>query len=376
MLSKIQVNEQGIELAYIDSGPPEGRESYRTLIAIHGYGWSSAVFQKALPEAKKKGIRLIALNRRQFPESTPYSEEELAFLKQPNFDRTKSLVFMQKRSFELIGFVHHAIEKLSLPALSSDGVGNITILAWSLGNIYSFSIMGCFNDSELPVPFKKTVKECISSIILFDPPVEACGIRPTEEYHSWPEKIFAENQDPNDPGNPAKAAKAIFDWTTGWYQYDHSSLEIKREDFIESNNHPIRPPTTESAPDAQDLLASAYPPSYESENLITAGLSLGAYRVIALYVLDKAKRHRKDREEVRAPFSGVGEEDLLADKKLSWLWCENAAWPCAFSPHLHRREFGFDGSDPKRQMVALPNANHFLQWEDPERFIDSVLPLM
>jgi hypothetical protein len=43
MSSKIVVNDERIQLAYIDSGPPEGMEVYRTLVAIHGYGWSSGM---------------------------------------------------------------------------------------------------------------------------------------------------------------------------------------------------------------------------------------------------------------------------------------------------------------------------------------------
>jgi hypothetical protein len=43
MTAKVEVNDQGIELSYIDSGPPEGVESYRTLIAFHGYLWSSGM---------------------------------------------------------------------------------------------------------------------------------------------------------------------------------------------------------------------------------------------------------------------------------------------------------------------------------------------
>jgi hypothetical protein len=109
---------------------------------------------------------MIAVNRRDFPDSTPYSPEELADLKSPEVDASKCLLFLHKRGLELIGFIHHIIEELGLPKNMPDGTGSITILAWSLGSIYCFSAMGCFNDTDLPAPLKKTIKECISGIIL------------------------------------------------------------------------------------------------------------------------------------------------------------------------------------------------------------------
>jgi len=376
MSHAIKVNQHGVELSYIDSGPPEGQTTYRTVIAIHGYGWSSGVFEKVLPAARKKGIRFIALNRRGFPGSTAYSKEELDVMKSPGAGIPDYLKFLQRRGLELIGFVHHAVENLKLPVLGPDGKGCITILGWSLGNVYSFSVLGCFNDTDLPSAWKNTVKEAISSVLLFDPPLEACGIRPSEQFSSWPEKVFVENQDPTDPTNPIRGAKAVNDWVSGWFQYNHSQEPANREDFIQANDHPIRPSTIGSAPDAQRLLKASYPPSFESEDLIMAGLTNGAFRVIALYVLDKANRQKTSEKEARPPFTDVGEDDLLDGKKLNWLWCENGAWPSAYNPHVHRKEYGFDGSDPNRKMVAIPNANHFVQWEDPERFIDYVLPLL
>jgi hypothetical protein len=38
MTSTAVVNDEGIQLAYIDSRPPEGMEVYRTLITAHGHG--------------------------------------------------------------------------------------------------------------------------------------------------------------------------------------------------------------------------------------------------------------------------------------------------------------------------------------------------
>jgi hypothetical protein len=197
-----------------------------------------------------------------------------------------------------------------------------------------------------------------------DPPIEACGLRPSDEYSSWPEYLFARQQDPNDPGNPtniARGVKAVNQWVSGWFKYDGNEMgsgKAKREILIEMNDHPMRPSTIESAPDASTLLGAAYPPAYESEDMIMLGLTSGAFRIIALYVLDEATHGAHE----GAFLSNSGSEDLITKKKLNWLWCENGPWTCAYNPHLHRDGFGFDGSNPMRKMVAIPDANHFVSF--------------
>jgi len=324
---------------------------------------------------------MIAVNRRGFPGSSPFSPEELtAFNNKKGVRIPEALSFMRQRGMEFIGFIHEAVKKLGLPRTREDDSGGITVLGWSLGNIYCLTTLACFNEQDLPESWKETVRNHVSTIHCLhnesDPPIEACGIRPSEEYSSWPEYLFARQQDPDDPGNPtniARGVKAVNQWVSGWFRYDDNKVgKANREIFIESNDHPMRPSTIESAPDASTLLEAAYPPAYESENSIMLGLTSGVFRTIALYVLDEPSRKTHD----GAFLTGSSSEDLITSKKLNWLWCENGPWTCAYNPHLHRDGFGFDGSNPMRKMVAIPNANHFLHWDDPAKFIQNVLPLM
>jgi hypothetical protein len=73
---------------------------------------------------------------------------------------------MRQRAFEIIGFVHEIIKQLDLPCNITEG-GGISILSWSLGLIYATAVINLFNDPHLSDELKKTVKECISSVILF-----------------------------------------------------------------------------------------------------------------------------------------------------------------------------------------------------------------
>jgi len=380
----IQVNEKGIKLGYIDSGPPDSA-SYRTLIAIHGYGYSADVFQKALPEARKKGFRMIALNRRDFPNSTPFTPEELSALDPSSLNITKYLTFIQQRSFEIIGFVHHAIQELGLPPPETGSEGNISVLGWSLGAFFAVAVMGCFDDPELPAAFRETVKEYISSVILYDPGIEAVAGRSSPSHSSWFEKIFMDNFDPANPTDFSKGMQAVAANLFGYFKYTFPSSPLSpdseeavklRESYIASNDNPIRSTLT-SVPDVPELFKSNLPGTIPNENLIAAGVNFGDYfKEIALYVLDgDISGVTRPQTEGKLPFSVCDPEGLMATKPLNWLWCENSTWSCAYPAQIYRERFGFDGKK-KRKMASVPDANHFIQWEDPEKFVTHLLPML
>jgi pimeloyl-ACP methyl ester carboxylesterase len=123
-------------------------------------------FQKALPEARRQGIRFIALNRRTFPGSTPFSQEELEEISPSKLNASTMVEFMHKRAMEIVGFVHGVIKQLDLPGKISEE-GGISVLGWSLGSLYCFAFINACNDPHLPDEWKKTIKECVSSVILY-----------------------------------------------------------------------------------------------------------------------------------------------------------------------------------------------------------------
>ncbi|KAI1789105.1 hypothetical protein LXA43DRAFT_1155890 [Ganoderma leucocontextum] len=61
-----------------DTGAPEGSADYTTLVILHGYIWHSAIFTRLIPLTKENNTRLILLNRRGYPGSAPYTEQERA----------------------------------------------------------------------------------------------------------------------------------------------------------------------------------------------------------------------------------------------------------------------------------------------------------
>ncbi|PPQ93339.1 hypothetical protein CVT25_014468 [Psilocybe cyanescens] len=130
---KVVVSESGVELAYTDSGAVESKSgSYTTVIAIHGMFFAAPVFKKVQACASSKGVRIIALNRRNYSGSTPFTPEEFNVLVNGSDEEKHS--WLKERGHEIARFIVALIKEKNLPKISPDGkTGGIVILGWSVG---------------------------------------------------------------------------------------------------------------------------------------------------------------------------------------------------------------------------------------------------
>ena len=145
----IVVNDSGIHVAYTDTGAPS-QSPYVTIVAIHGMCFSarsfhlslsSTIFLTQLPTATfkrvqdaaiKKGVRFVALNRRNYPGTTPYSEADNSAL--VNGTKEQKDAWHRDRGHEVGMFIHKFINKENLPPISADRkTGGIILLGWSAG---------------------------------------------------------------------------------------------------------------------------------------------------------------------------------------------------------------------------------------------------
>jgi len=154
-MPSLKLRNPKVEFSYLDSGDPNST-IYTTIVLVHGHTFHSGtkvllcpiislihrtgVFQRLLPLAAPRGVRIIAVNRRDYAESTLFSPAELNQLN--NGEQTARASFLQARGLEMAHFVAALIEKLNLPKPSEDRTnGGIALIGWSLGNILPMSIM-------------------------------------------------------------------------------------------------------------------------------------------------------------------------------------------------------------------------------------------
>ena len=151
-MQAIVVDQEGTKLSYIDSGVPssDARQSYTTIFAIHGTAFASrefnagmyasltvtfsclAVFNKVAALAGQYGIRFVAINRRDYPESTPFSPSDIQVLSTGTDDEKAG--FLRARGVEIATFIDRFAERNETTEVSADGkTGGFAILGWSLG---------------------------------------------------------------------------------------------------------------------------------------------------------------------------------------------------------------------------------------------------
>ena len=111
---------------------------------------SPGVFKQILPLASTFALRIICLSRREYEGSTPYSEDELKTIHDGS--EAERADFFRNEGTLIALFVDEIIQSLSLPKK-----GGVTVVGWSLGNLYTIAMRASIND--LPDNTKQRLKE-------------------------------------------------------------------------------------------------------------------------------------------------------------------------------------------------------------------------
>ncbi|KAJ7907044.1 Alpha/Beta hydrolase protein [Mycena leptocephala] len=154
----------GVEFFYTDSGPVDG--DYTTCLFIHGHTFHSATFQRMNPFAKPNSLRIICVNRREYPGSSPYSTKDLAIFAGGNEAERANLLEQQGRDLAL--FLDGIIDTLSIPK-----AGGIALIGWSMGTLFLLSLISC---ETLPADTKARLSSLVHTVVLLQPPSLALGL--------------------------------------------------------------------------------------------------------------------------------------------------------------------------------------------------------
>lgn len=112
--------------------------------------FSSAVFQKVSALAREKNLRFVAINRRGYSGSTPFSDAD-ATLFTSGSDSEKA-GWLKHRGCEIFNFVDAFILREKLSPVSADGKnGGIALLGWSFGTLFTAAAIAHVADLPSPV---------------------------------------------------------------------------------------------------------------------------------------------------------------------------------------------------------------------------------
>lgn len=94
----------------------------------------TGIFEPLFPFAKAKGLRIICVNRRSYPGSTPYTADEMDIIH--NGSDEAHALFLREQGVFLALFVDGIIRRHSLQP-----EGGIALVAWSMGNFFALCIL-------------------------------------------------------------------------------------------------------------------------------------------------------------------------------------------------------------------------------------------
>jgi len=157
-------DESSPGLLYYDSGAPSGSQNYTTIFMIHGHTYHSPIFDPLLPLASKFNLRFVAVTRRDYVGSTPFSQEELDSLR--NGDMKTKKDFLKQRALEVALFMDKFITQNGVPKASAGGTeGGIALAGWSIGNVTGLSVVALAKD--FPKDLTDRLEPYFKSLILY-----------------------------------------------------------------------------------------------------------------------------------------------------------------------------------------------------------------
>ncbi|KZV59929.1 hypothetical protein PENSPDRAFT_694721 [Peniophora sp. CONT] len=343
----------GIQLYYEDSGAPPDCAVYTTLVFLHGTGFSGAIFHRLLPFASTIGLRLVLVNRRDYPGTTPLSDNDISLVAEGS-SQEENEEFLFERALELTRFLAWFVREGNVPPISNSGTderkGGLSIVAWSSSNTVVMSLMA--NLARVPDDLRDALEPYIRSYIHYDGPRWALGYPDSEHFvlaHPLMDASLSEDE---------KFAR-FKHWVSAYYDHpDIASRELSclTEDMTSTE----RTSTSDRLTAEEDAATSSYYALVHGERFV---------RALSPSVLLR-NRNRALFEYDPEHITGL---DLWPKVPVKMLQCEKSLWDMISA--LWETEDAYKTSllekRPVRQMEfhILEGCNHFAHWDDPEKTI-------
>jgi pimeloyl-ACP methyl ester carboxylesterase len=365
----------GIHLACLDSGPPTPTPSaYTTVVILHGLGWSAGpssvrsthpsapahhlvyldIFRKAIDGAPSHGLRVIAVDRRHYGKSTPFTEAELAPLKADDALETGAIEpFMDQRAVEIAKFIKALVETDSLP--KPDGQqGGMVLIGWSIGNVFGLDFLA--RSARLPCELRAILGTYVRGYVIYgehrcayhtkrdtqfnlsDPPLDALKVpTPHPEGGSYVQTIIRRSI-----ASGTSPIDAVNDWLTGWCEYTHPDSHDLAERYDRFNEGPCsRPSLWRRASDGPAFQACNEFDRATTDTIVYRALLLASYKTALPKLL------------YEDPAS-----TLWPGMKIEYVYCANSLWNCIYGADTVLERF--EAVMPGRKMICMPQADHFV----------------
>ncbi|KAJ7260698.1 Alpha/Beta hydrolase protein [Mycena rebaudengoi] len=331
----IAVPGQGVQFFYTDTGPPLDAVEYPTLILVHGHTYHSEVFKRMLPLAASRSVRIICINRREYPGSTPYTAVELQVY--ASGSREERAMLWHREGLTLALGIDKIIEQCELPAA-------VALIGWSLGN--TFILAARVSIASISPESQERLRSSIKWFIMWDPPSQALGIeRPPNSYL------------PLDDTNIRKElrSRAFGKWVA---QYFVQEFSAQNRDPAKLNFHYAdltKNPTFENTPQPEILTLIDTTVGDKCDTYLLGP----SFANVVSAMTNKA---------LFDPLTG----SIWGDSKVCHIYGTQCSGYVIFAAW---KVEDWVKSNPSTHIYfrAMDGVNHFLMWDDPERALDEIL---
>ncbi|KAH9015753.1 alpha/beta-hydrolase [Lactarius deliciosus] len=310
----------------------EGR--YSTLIMVHGLASPAGVFSRLAQKAGKLGARVVLINRRGYPFSKPFSDEERALLVSSADDKlggqSKVDDFVKGLARELYDFLLHLVSAGDIPPKS------VTLAGWSLGTLWMAAFLA--HAPSFPAT-NVALHQYFRRVIVYAARISS----PPNRYNV-----------PSDPSvTPGERGKVFLTSVSGYFAHGDTPETLTHDTLSEPGpsieNMPVKP-------DSMDML------------LTYSGVKQGTFDRLHDAALFPSHATVSDRE--------------WGDIEFRVVWCDCTIALIVWGAWAFRAEMtepAKDGKDSvkkrmrKCSMVRMHGANHFAHWDEPERTLTVLL---
>ncbi|TRM63946.1 hypothetical protein BD626DRAFT_493290 [Schizophyllum amplum] len=347
----IELHDPALTFSYIDSGAPSGQESYTTFILLHGHTFYRDVWRPMFALAPAHKARLIAVDRRGYGASTPYTSEERDVI--ASGTTNARLAFMEREGEALLKFVDAVIARGTLPP-------RVVLVAWSAAVAYTYPLLGAL--PRLPPASQQRVRQCVTGVVFFDPPVHAWGMDCPLLY--WP---ITDERIP--PG------KTRFDAFNRWFSvyWRHRSVDSHDPSTLcASEDENDAPSNSSSVAPRQATLDAMSAAQQDAISNLDAANVCDSFAVSPLHfgpALTELRERILFNEAAMAPWAGA---------RLSYLLCECTTWNIVMGKWKLEEEIRDRAGRsyaPPIEFKLLPSCNHFAAWDDPEKTMLALVEL-
>ncbi|KAI0089310.1 Alpha/Beta hydrolase protein [Irpex rosettiformis] len=335
-MPSIQVDDDGSVLHYEDTGPPsDDSKDYLTVVFLHGLGINGNIFSRVLPLASSYQARFVVVTSRGYAGSSEFRLEDIEALK--SGDKEAQAAVVSGLGQELARFLSRFIQTHGGPKTSVKNgkrVGGIAVVAWSLGCITLSSFLS--HAPQYNEQLREHLGQYLRTVVAYDTALSGYGIPPPPDFSLSP---FGADTSPDERFK-------VFMYYASIYQTPVLDLQDVSIPYLLKRTETKQATLQQISREDFDAVVDRH--------------------AFDTWVLFNRARPILQEAIVRAYFHPEG---IWPEVDVKVFWVDSGSWGMLWGAKwLADRVSSWTQDMRKLDLVQLENANHFMHWDEPERF--------